>query len=111
METTRNITVYRGVDFVETYTLTEDSVAVNLTGWSVKAHVRRTASGPLVFDIAPTITTAVSGIVTIDISATNTRSLDVGTYYWDMIFNNGSDWFGPWITGTFTVSDPITQSA
>ena len=82
-------TIYRERRFLEVYTLTDTATGdpIDLTGCSVSMHMRRIPSGKRVKDLAPTITDATAGEITVDISDAFTGVAD-GTYKADLIITD-----------------------
>lgn len=103
---TYDLTIHAGTSEGWVFTIYDDSVdpavVVDLTGMTVAAQVR-TRTGELVLDLAPSITDAAGGEITISLSRTDTLNLTEGRYLWDLIINNGSDWEGPYLTGAVSV--------
>ncbi len=87
---------------------------VDLTGYAAEAQVRRQPRGAnVILDLAPVVTTPLTGEVTIPtISSTDTSALtSYGKFYWDLVFKNSGtgERLGPFVAGSFTISDTITQ--
>jgi len=96
-----------------TGTATASDHPVDLTGFDVEATVRRTekVGAEVYIDLNPSITAPVTGEITIPaMTATETGALDfIGNFNWDLVLTLGSNRFGPYVKGPFTVSDNITQ--
>ena len=96
-----------------TGTATVTNQVIDLTGYGVEARVRRTVNASdVLIDLNPSVTNAVGGQITIPaINATNTDALGfVGKFMWDLVLTQpGNSRFGPYVTGSFTISDNITQ--
>lgn len=95
-----------------TGTLTATDNPVDLTGFTVKAQVRRTPKGELLLDLLPTITTPTQGEITFpEILMATTAALQFsGEFTWDLILIDGtSQWFGPFVAGPFSILDKDTQ--
>lgn len=94
-----------------TGTATATDHPVDLTGYGVESVVRRTPKGEVYIDLNPSITNASTGEITIPaISKTVTAALEfTGDFNWDLVLTNTGVRFGPYIKGSFTVSDNITQ--
>lgn len=94
-----NITFVRGDTAKITFTLKdENKAAIDLTGYSLAVTVRKTAitdTAILTFSSATppspfTTTSASSGIITLNISPSDTSSLAAGTYVYDLQITSGS---------------------
>jgi len=96
-----------------TGTATADDNPVNLTGYTPEAQVRRNPRASVILDLAPTVTNAATGEVTIPaITTANTTLItSFGTFYWDFVLKvtASGERLGPFVAGTFTISDSITQ--
>ena len=96
-----------------TGTATAADNPVNLTGYTPEAQVRRNPRASELLDLAPTITNAATGEVTIPAITTADTTLitSFGTFYWDFILKVTAtgERLGPFVRGTFTISDSITQ--
>jgi hypothetical protein len=95
-----------------TGTATATDHPVDLTGYGVEAKVRRTVNASDVFiDLNPSITTPATGEITIpSMNAATTNALGfTGNFMWDLVLTLAGDRFGPYVKGSFTVSDNITQ--
>ncbi len=85
---------------------------VDLTGYIPEAQVRRTERGGLILDLEPTLTNAALGEVTIpSIPSATTRAIEsFGNFRWDFVLKtSGNERLGPFVKGSFTISDNITQ--
>ncbi len=92
-----------------TGTATVTNHPVDLSTYTPQAQVRRTAFGGLILDLNPSVTG--SGQITIPpISGAVTGAIEShGNFYWDLVLKTVSDRFGPFVKGSFTISDNITQ--
>lgn len=95
-----------------TGTATASDHPVNLTGYTPEAQVRRSPLAAMLLDLNPSITDATTGEVTIPAIPTTATTLitSFGTFYWDFILkSSGNERLGPFVKGSFTISDSITQ--
>ncbi len=87
---------------------------VDLTGYNVESEVREDCGTTVILDLAPTITDAGSGIVTIpEINRTTTLALPEGAYRWDLFLGDGvgsPDHRHTLIGGRFDIVCKITDS-
>lgn len=105
----------RGCTF-ETFDLTmlgADFVTpINLTGFTVYAEVRLSSGSPVIIDLAPTISSAIGGVVTIpEINDETTATYVAGSYQWDLLLEEtATDNMQRILTGSFTIQNKITLS-
>lgn len=92
-----------------TFTLqTTLGVPVNITGWAVSAEARGLLYGHT-FDLLPTITDPVAGVVTMYMTDEQTALLNAAEYEWDMIFENAAgEKLGVYIEGALSLGTSIT---
>lgn len=106
-----DLTIWRGITFDPVIFNIKDGSGnpINLSGWSVFANSRN-GTGKLI-DLAPTITSAATGQVTISLSKTQTALFNSGEQYWDMIFQKPTgERLGPYISGKILVNDTVTNA-
>ncbi len=108
-----NLTIYTGFQFQKTIRLKDATGEfIDLTGYTPFAEVRENRSSAVVLDLAPTITDATSGEVTIDIADETTDALTKGAFVWDLMLEDGDDKrLGPYVAGRVEIEDGITQPA
>lgn len=95
-----------------TGTATATDHPIDLTGFTAEAKVRRTVNATdILIDLAPTVTNAAIGEITIPTMTTaQTDALTfTGNFMWDLVLVSGGQRFGPFVQGKFVVSDNITQ--
>ena len=85
---------------------------VNLTGFTVYAQVRVSSGSPVIIDLAPTISNAAAGEVTIpEIADETTDTYTHGKYQWDLLLEEtGTDNMQQILRGTFLINNKITLS-
>tara|TARA_R100001463_G_scaffold47083_1_gene95863 strand:+ start:2825 stop:3169 length:345 start_codon:yes stop_codon:yes gene_type:complete len=84
--------------------------SLDLSGWSVYAHVRSSADTAIIVDLSPTITNATDGAIQITKTDEQTSALAVGSYFWDLLLENSSgERLGPFLAGSCDVAAVITQ--
>lgn len=109
------LTIYKGLTFPALVITAKDSLGVvqNLTGWSVYAELRENPSQALLLNLAPTITNAVAGEITVPaIAYAVTGTLAEGNDVWDLVLQNpAGQRLGPMIGGSVAVVKPVTQPA
>ena len=106
-----NITIYRGIDFNREIIWTGASgVAVPITGWTAQCDVRVSPNQEVAFSFTTDIPTGTDGKTTLALTKAQTDVLNVGTYYYDLVFtNDSSQRVGPLISGTVTVVELNSQ--
>jgi hypothetical protein len=85
---------------------------VDLSGYGASAHVRRTVNATdVLIDLNPSITDPTTGEITIPaLTSAQTLALPfTGKFMWDLVLGLLGNRFGPFIKGSYTVSDNITQ--
>ncbi len=109
----RNLSFIRGCTFEgeEFQMLQADFTPVDLTGWTVAAEVRVTNGTTVIIDLAPTISSPSTGVITIPgIDDETTLTYTAGSYKWDLLLEDGSDNRQQILSGSFTISEKITDS-
>lgn len=98
-----------------TGTATATDNPVNLATYTPEAQVRRSARGGLILNLQPTVTNAGTGEITIPVIPTDDTELitSYGIFYWDLVLmvTATGERLGPFVQGTFTISDNITQES
>lgn len=109
-----NLIVYRGSTFgpVVLTAYDEDEVLVDLTGWLPFAKVRETRTGPVIYDLVPTITNGPGGEITIpSITDEASEVLPRGHYIWDLLLQQpGGQKLGPFLAGSFEITSAVARS-
>lgn len=109
---TLNLSIRRGVTFSLVINAKDATpAAVNLTGWSVYSEVRKSPTASVALDFAPAITDPTAGEITIELTDEETKALTItGKFRWDLLLETpGGVRLGPFLAGTVTISDDITQ--
>lgn len=77
------LTIPRGFDYEQELTITEDGVAVDVTGCTVTFHLYAPGATTVAISPAPTLalTTPASGVVTLTLTDTQTATLTALTTY------------------------------
>ena len=81
-----DFTIYRSRRFYEPmrFTDTTTGAALDLTGCTLTAHMRKLRSGAIAYNLAPSLVNAADGRIKIDITNDFTGVKD-GIYGWDLI--------------------------
>lgn len=86
---------------------------VDLTGYGVHAHARRISDDTLLQDLAPVITDAVGGEITIG-KFTDEDTLDfkpVKNGKWSLVLESSSgDWLPAIVAGAYSVTTSVTRN-
>ncbi len=103
--------IYRTCDFNAVFVMQDDAgAAFDLTGWTVEAMMRDARNGELILDLAPTVTDAAAGEITIAISAEDTAELAVKSGVWDMILITPESLrLPPTISDKCSITNPVTR--
>jgi hypothetical protein len=115
MASTPDITIRRGLTWrgMSLFCKDENGEPVPLAGWSAYSQIRKTADGPLVLDLAPTIAADdADGLITIPpVNPAATSQLPPGEHVYDVILEDpeGNRLDPPLITAKVTISRTITQ--
>tara|TARA_R100000951_G_scaffold98794_1_gene88933 strand:- start:377 stop:718 length:342 start_codon:yes stop_codon:yes gene_type:complete len=106
-----NIIVSRGEDFSFTLTVADSNGAINITGDTFTAEIRRAGGKPLVASFSFVITNASNGVVDATLPKAETLKLDGNTAYkWDLFrFENTASATTRLIYGDVKVENNITD--
>jgi hypothetical protein len=106
---TQDIYIYRANDFSFSFDITINSVVLDLTGATAYAQIRegKNEEDPLVDDF----TTAIDGshVVTLSLTDTETKALEAGDYFYDVLIVDASGNDTTYLTGRVFVRDTITE--
>ncbi len=108
-------TIYKGVTFGPVLITCTDSegAPVDLTGWTAYATARLLAPGwPGEIDLAPSITNAAAGQITLGMTDDQTQALTTGKFGYDLVLQNpDGERLGPFLAGTISVFTLNTRPA
>jgi hypothetical protein len=110
-----NLTLYRGITFDSflVYCFEDDELTIpkDITGWTPWSEVRAQPDDTLILNLAPFISNAVIGEVTIpEVADEVTITLTDGKNKWDFTMEDPTgDRHGPYIRGSFIIKSKITQ--
>lgn len=111
---TNNITINKGATYKSTVTVT----GVNLTGYSIRSHMKANHQAPLTLDIGlySSITNAASGVISINIPASITAAIPtassagaLGTYVYDLEIEDADGEVTRILEGTALVKGEVTS--
>lgn len=106
--------VYRGETLQRVFTYKDsDGVAVDLTGYSASMQVRKSLADGVALELS-TVNSRITlggaaGTVTLIVSATDTATVDVGQYFYDLELTSGSSVVTRLIEGRFQVKEAYTR--
>lgn len=106
--------VYRGETLQRVFTYKDsDGVAVDLTGYSASMQVRKSLADGVALELS-TVNSRIAlggaaGTVTLIVSATDTATVDVGQYFYDLELTSGSSVVTRLIEGRFQVKEAYTR--
>ena len=105
MASISNIFIDQGATFTTTVTVTDSSgSAVNLSGYSVAAQIRKTFLSASATAFTASISNASSGEITISLTPTQTTALEQGRYVYDVLITASGG------TKTRVVEDQVTDN-
>lgn len=106
-----NFTTTQGDDVAETFTFKDDDgAAINLTGYTFAAQMRRTPSDTAVLaTFSFTITSAAGGTVDMTLSKTVTAGLQPGVYPYDVQWTDAAGKVRTVLAGKVTVLAEVTR--
>jgi len=106
-----NITINGGTDFTQVYEL-EDSTtnaALNLSGYSIKAEMRKHPSASGVTTFTSEIFSESTGRIKIGLSTSQTAALKEGRYVYDVVITDPYSVMSRVVEGTALVSKGVTR--
>ena len=109
MATKANIVVDQGTTFTTSIYLTDDDgVAIDLSGYTGRSQIRKhyTSSNSLSFTVT---LTANQGMVTLDLTSTQTSALTAGRYVYDVEVVSSANVVARIIEGNVTVTPEVTR--
>lgn len=109
MATKANIVVDQGTTFTTSIYLTDDDgVAIDLSGYTGRSQIRKhyTSSNSVSFTVT---LTANQGIVTLDLTSTQTSALTAGRYMYDVEVVSSANVVARIIEGNVTVTPEVTR--
>ena len=119
----RDIDVYKDRDYIQVFNITDASeTAIDLTDWTIEAQIRPTyGSDSLIADFTIE-TVAVSGTITMSLTATQTGAIDTtpaimigstktsNNMVWDMVVEDASGDRYSLMQGVCVVHETVTRS-
>ena len=110
MASISNIFIDQGATFTTTVTVTDaNGDAVNLSGYSVAAQIRKTFLSSTATSFTATISNASSGEITISLSPTQTTALEAGRFVYDVLITASGGTKTRVVEGQVTVNPSVTR--
>ena len=110
MASISNIFLDQGGSFTTTVTVTDSNGdAVNLSGYSVAAQIRKTFLSSSATAFTATISNASSGEITISLSPTQTTALEAGRFVYDVLITASGGTKTRVVEGQVTVNPSVTR--
>ena len=105
-----NLFIDQGTDFSITVDVTDAAgTALNLTGYSAAAQIRKTYSSSTASATFTTNIAAATGQVTLSLTDTETTNLEAGRYVYDLNINSSSGQKTRVVEGQATVTPGVTR--
>ncbi len=110
MASISNIFIDQGATFTTTVTVTDaNGDAVNLSGYSVAAQIRKTFLSSTATAFTATISNASSGEITISLTPTQTTALEAGRFVYDVLITASGGTKTRVVEGQVTVNPSVTR--
>ena len=110
MSSISNIFIDQGATFTTTVTVSDaNGDAVNLSGYSVAAQIRKTFLSSSATAFTATISNASSGEITISLSPTQTTALEAGRFVYDVLITASGGTKTRVVEGQVTVNPSVTR--
>ena len=110
MSSISNIFIDQGATFTTTVTVTDaNGDAVNLSGYSVAAQIRKTFLSSTATAFTATISNASSGEITISLTPTQTTALEAGRFVYDVLITASGGTKTRVVEGQVTVNPSVTR--
>ena len=110
MASISNIFIDQGATFTTTVTVTDSNGdAVNLSGYSVAAQIRKTFLSSSATAFTASISNASSGEITISLTDTQTTALEAGRFVYDVLITAYGGTKTRVVEGQVTVNPSVTR--
>ena len=110
MASISNIFIDQGATFTTTVTVTDaNGDAVNLSGYSVAAQIRKTFLSSTATAFTATISNASSGEITISLTPTQSTALEAGRFVYDVLITASGGTKTRVVEGQVTVNPSVTR--
>lgn len=106
-----NIVIEQGFDFDTTFALEDSSTnaALNLTGYTIEAQIRKTYTTTTAVSLATTAVTPTNGQVKVSLGSTLTSTLKEGRYVYDVKATDSSGGVFKLVEGAALVRPGVTR--
>ena len=105
-----NLTVDQGTDFTMSVDVTDtDGDALNLTGFTVAGHVRRSYFSTTAVNFTCAVSNATSGIITVSLSGTQSDAMKAGRYVYDVEITNAGGTKTRVLEGQLEIMPAVTK--
>ena len=88
MAATYNITINQNADFRRSFQVKENSVILNITGYTFSGRLKSSFNDNSYVDFTTSITDAAAGTFTVDLADTLTATMSPGTWVYDIIMTD-----------------------
>ena len=106
---THNLVIYQDRDFSQTFFLKSAGVAMNLTGYTVKAEVRPDKYASDLIVAFTIVVIKATGSITLSLTDTQTLVLTDEVAFWDLVLTDPLGKRLNYIEGTLTVRGTVTR--
>ena len=108
-----NITCFQGANFDRTFTITQSSVALNLTGYTSAMQVR-TAADSTAYLVSLTNGTGITlggtaGTIAVALTSAQSSAIPAGSYAYDLEITSGAGEVTRLLQGAFNVQGNVTR--
>ena len=104
-----NITVNQFADFSRSFQIKEDSVVLDITGYSFKGELKENFNSTTSVDFTATITTPATGLFNIKLTDTQTTAMAAGTWVYDLNMTDAAGIVTRIIQGRAFISPGVTD--
>jgi len=111
MATKANIVIDQGTDFSTVITINDDDdSAVNLTGYSANAHIRKHYSSSTATVLECTFENRVNGILKLSLGRGVSSNMESGRYVYDVELTDSQNVRSRLLEGVFTITPEVTRA-
>jgi hypothetical protein len=107
-----DLNIYQGDDYVADITVTEEDgvTPADLTGYTAQSQIRTSVSDTTPNGVAQfTVLISLPNTITITLTHDITKTLDRGSYVWDIQVIDGNDWITTILAGQVIVTKEVTR--